>query len=146
MATEPALRNLIPLPDACLQARCSRTSDVSICSLVGEIDLVTAPVLERALLRAEHVPVRSIVVDLSQVEFLAVVGVRTLLVAARRAARARRAFSLVVTTPLVRRVLDLTDGPRDFACHDSLSDAVRRPTSLAGSSSPVVTRAGCPSQ
>jgi anti-anti-sigma factor len=83
--------------------------DVERVNAVGEIDLYTAPLLRDALADADRREVPNVLVDLSRVNFLALIGVQVL-----RAAGARRAavhHRLVVSAPTlaVQRVLSLTD-------------------------------------
>ena len=73
----------------------------------GELDLLTAPVLEDALVSLEG---RSepIVVDLSDLSFLDVSGLRALALAGRRAREKGCRFALTECGPMVRRLLELT--------------------------------------
>lgn len=81
---------------------------ILVCAITGEIDLVTAPVLRRALGRALHSPTPTLILDLSQVDFLGAIGVGLVQDTAHRATHDHRTFALVVNTALVRRVLDIT--------------------------------------
>jgi anti-sigma B factor antagonist len=53
--------------------------------LHGEIDMASAPILERELIAAESTRVRTIVLDLAGVEFMDSSGIRALLAAKLRA-------------------------------------------------------------
>ncbi|MFL6141460.1 MAG: STAS domain-containing protein [Labedaea sp.] len=103
--------------------------DLHVCTALGEIDLCTVALLEQELSLAQRRSVRSLVVDLSQVEFIGGVGVSALLAAAQHAARCHRSFTLVVDTPPVRRVLDLTEVSRQIVSYRSLSEALDAPSS-----------------
>jgi anti-anti-sigma factor len=81
---------------------------------IGEIDLCTAPVLARALEDIGRREVPNVLVDLSQVNFLALIGVQTLLTASDRARTEGRRLVVVATTPTVQRVLSLTDVAGDL--------------------------------
>jgi anti-anti-sigma factor len=83
--------------------------DLERVNAVGEIDLYTASLLRDALADADRREVPNVLVDLSRVNFLALIGVQVL-----RASGARRAAAhhrLVVSAPTlaVQRVLSLTD-------------------------------------
>lgn len=75
---------------------------------IGEIDLVTAPTLHEALTAAESQGVANVVVDLTEVRFLALIGARVLNKAAERSTDSGRRVALVAPNPMVKRVLDLT--------------------------------------
>jgi anti-sigma B factor antagonist len=89
---------------------------------IGEIDLYTAPLLRNALANADHVP--KVVVDLSQVEFLALVGVQVLQTASEQ--RDADGGRLVVSapTPAVQRVLCLTNAAASLETYVSTSSAM----------------------
>jgi anti-anti-sigma factor len=76
---------------------------------VGEIDLCTAPLLGDALADVDRRAVPNVLVDLSEVGFLALIGVQVLQTAAERTAAAGRRMVLVAPTSMVQRVLSLTD-------------------------------------
>jgi anti-sigma B factor antagonist len=69
----------------------------------GEVDMVTAPQLARALEGGEYRGV-----DLDAVTFMDVSGLRVLLEAARRAQAAGRDFAVARPCPSIRRLLELT--------------------------------------
>jgi anti-sigma B factor antagonist len=75
--------------------------------LVGELDMMTAPLLGGALERLRTPAVHTVVVDMSELGFVDSFGVATL---ATAAADPARPFSLTVTgcRPHVRRVFELT--------------------------------------
>ena len=99
--------------------------DLHVCVVVGEVDLCTVPLLEQELSLAQRRSVRSVVVDLSAVGFLAAGGVSTLMAAGRRAAARGRSFALVVNTRPIRRVLDLTGISHQLVSYRSLSEALQ---------------------
>ena len=70
--------------------------------LAGELDLVSEPILQSALARAEGRPVR---VDLAELAFMDSTGLRALLSAAREVPGLELRGPL---QPAVRRLLDLT--------------------------------------
>jgi anti-sigma B factor antagonist len=101
--------------------------DLERVSPVGEIDLYTAPLLRDALADADHVP--KVLVDLSQVDFLALVGVQVLRAAGERRAAAGRRTVVAAPTPGVQRVLSLTDVADELDVYVSTPSAM---SALAG--------------
>jgi anti-sigma B factor antagonist len=91
--------------------------------VAGELDLATAGQLERRLL--EVPPAAAVIVDLSEVRFLAVAGIAVLLRAAGRARDERRGFAVVVVRHNVTRVLRATGADRETTIFTTVSDAVR---------------------
>jgi anti-sigma B factor antagonist len=91
--------------------------------VAGELDLATAGQLERQLW--EVPPAAAVIVDLSEVRFLAVAGIAVLLRAAGRAREQRRGFAVVVVRHNVTRVLRLTGADREMKVVTTVSDAVR---------------------
>jgi anti-anti-sigma factor len=73
----------------------------------GELDLLTAPVLEDALVSVES-RTEPIVVDLSDLSFMDVSGLRALALAGRRAREKGCRFAVTKCSPMVRRLLELT--------------------------------------
>lgn len=76
---------------------------------IGEIDLYTAPLLRDALADTEQRQVRNVLVDMTDVPFLALVGVQVLRTAGLRGAAENRRLILVAPTHPVQRVLSLTE-------------------------------------
>ncbi len=74
----------------------------------GTIDIATTPTLERALRGAERRSPRAVLLDLRALEFIDAAGLRTVIGAARRAARSGIRVALVDPAPHVRRLLVLT--------------------------------------
>lgn len=96
--------------------------DVTIVTVAGEIDLLTAPPLARAI-AAQARPV--LVVDLTEVHFLAAKGVIVLLNAALEAAAGRRAFGVVLCAGPVARVLTVSGLTSVIPSYATVSEAVR---------------------
>jgi anti-sigma B factor antagonist len=96
--------------------------DLERVSPVGEIDLYTAPLLRDALADADHVP--KVLVDLSQVDFLALIGVQVLQAAGERRAAVGRRTVVAAPTPAVQRVLSLTNMADDLDVYVSAPSAM----------------------
>lgn len=86
-----------------------RTPDLEVVRPIGEIDLCTAPALRDVLADTDRRQVPNVLVDLSEVGFLALVGVQVLQAAAERASAAQHRVVLCSPPPIVQRVLSLTD-------------------------------------
>lgn len=91
---------------------------------IGEIDLCTAPVLRDALADAEERKVQNVLVDMTEVRFLALVGVQVLRAAGERIAAERRRLVLAAPTHTVQRVLSLTDATGELEVYVSLPSAM----------------------
>jgi len=75
----------------------------------GEIDIVTAPVLQRHLDAVLDSPRRAVLIDLSETTFLDARGVGVLVNARKRITTARGRLVIRRPPALVRRVLELAD-------------------------------------
>ena len=73
----------------------------------GELDIATAPALEQELDRAFESSSARVVLDLRELEFIDSSGLRTLLMARRRADIARAHFSLVAGDRALQRTLEI---------------------------------------
>lgn len=74
----------------------------------GEIDIATAPILERSLHAAESNGDTAIVIDLEQVSFMDASGLRVFLGAARRASQGGRTLAITRAPARVQRVFRIT--------------------------------------
>lgn len=97
---------------------------------IGEVDLCTAAVLRDALADIERRRVANVLVDLSEVRFLALAGVQVLRAAGGRSAAENRRFVVVAPTPPVQRVLSLTDVTTELEIYVTVPSAR---SALAGS-------------
>ena len=73
----------------------------------GELDIATAPALEQELDRAFDTDSARVVLDLRELEFIDSSGLRTLLLARRRADNAGAQFSLVAGDRALQRTLEI---------------------------------------
>ena len=89
-------------------------------SVVGELDLFTAPELDRALLASYGA--RSVVVELSACTFVDSAALGVLLAADRRLAKAP--LSVVATSKETRLPFELTGLDRELPLHASLASAL----------------------
>ena len=88
-----------------------RTSDggVELLFVEGELDIATAPRLISVLNRAVQEALRSLVVDLSEVDFMDSTGLALLINAHRRLTRRSKGFAVVCPPGPLRRVFEITD-------------------------------------
>jgi anti-anti-sigma factor len=91
---------------------------------VGDIDLYTAPMLQRMLDDLDSRAVPGVVVDMSRVDFLAIAGLRVLYDSSERAARGGRRVVLANSSSMVRRILVLTKTLELLDVRDSVADAL----------------------
>jgi anti-anti-sigma factor len=80
----------------------------TVVRLSGELDLASAPVLERELERAELDGAPVLVFDLDGLEFLDSTGLQVLLATHRRAGERGQQFAITRGSPQVQRLLDIT--------------------------------------
>jgi anti-sigma B factor antagonist len=88
-----------------------RTSDegVELVLVEGELDIATAPRLISVLNRAVQEALRSLVVDLSDVNFMDSTGLALLINAHRRLTRRSKGFAVVCPPGPLLRVFEITD-------------------------------------
>lgn len=97
--------------------------ELLVCTPVGELDLLTAPLFQEALEEA-HKHDAAVVADLSQLRFMGVVGAEVLLRASEQAGVQQHAVAVVTDTRLVRRVLTLTGTDESLTLYPTLDDAI----------------------
>ncbi|WP_300011299.1 STAS domain-containing protein [Pseudonocardia sp.] len=90
---------------------------VVLLAAAGEIDTLTAPRLDAALARLVDEAASTLVVDLTQVVFLASSGLAVLIEAAHRASGSGRALRLLVQGRPVLRALQITGTDQLFELH-----------------------------
>ncbi len=88
-----------------------RTSNdgVELVLVEGELDIATAPRLISVLNRAVQEALRSLVVDISRVDFMDSTGLALLINANRRLTRRSKGFAVVCPPGPLRRVFEVTD-------------------------------------
>jgi anti-sigma B factor antagonist len=96
---------------------------VSVVSVGGEIDLVTAPALEEAIGAVIADGPTALVIDLSAVEFLGSVGLKILAATYEKLGTATQ-FGVVARGPATRRPIHLTGLDKTFPLYQTLEDAL----------------------
>ncbi|MEV6527816.1 STAS domain-containing protein [Longispora sp. NPDC051575] len=96
---------------------------VSVVTVCGEIDVATAPTLQRRLAALYESDQLRLVVDLSGVTFCDSVGV-SVLIGAARALSGRGRVHLVGLRPVLERLFEVTGIGSVFVIHPGLSTAI----------------------
>ena len=102
------------------------TDGVDVCTVIGELDVSSAPKLRQALVElvaaAPGPPL--VVVDLAGVDFLDSTGLGVLLGGLKRVRARDGALALCRAEPQVRKVFDVTRVIEILPVHDSVDDAI----------------------
>jgi anti-sigma B factor antagonist len=96
---------------------------VAVVSIGGEIDLSTAPAFEAAISGALVDDPRVLVIELSQVRFMASAGLRVLAAAHETASKSAQ-VAIVANNPATNRPIELTGLDKLMPLYPSLSDAL----------------------
>jgi anti-sigma B factor antagonist len=120
-----------------LQVSVERVGDVSICVVVGEVDMATTPQLRDELIGLVESDVRRLVLEVSGVPFLDSTGLGVLMEVHRRLRDNSGAVALVGARPALVRLLTITNLSRALPVYRSVEDAVAavggQPTAEVGS-------------
>ncbi|MDV7196673.1 STAS domain-containing protein [Rhodococcus kroppenstedtii] len=95
----------------------------AILTVVGELDLATAPILQDAVDAVRNEATEALVVDLTGVDFLASAGM-TVLVQSHQSVPDGVVFSVVATGAATARPLQLVGLDETFPIHASRQDAL----------------------
>ena len=97
---------------------------IPVVSVMGEVDLATAPVLEETLLGMAEGRADRLIVDLTGCSFLDSRGLQALVKARARLERPNRPLTLVLSNPGVLKVFRITGCDALFEIHSSRGAAV----------------------
>jgi anti-sigma B factor antagonist len=97
---------------------------IPLVSVSGEVDLATAPALERTLLEAAEDHTGEVIVDLTCCSFLDSRGLTALLATRVRLAHSNRSLGLVLSNPNVLKIFQITGFDQIFEIYPSLGAAV----------------------
>ena len=95
-----------------------------VVTVVGDVDLHSAPELRDRLASLGDTGAKHIVVDLSECKFLDSMGLGVLLGAKKRMARDGRELHVVVSSPDVRRIFEITMLDRVLDLHATRAEAL----------------------
>ncbi|MQY31462.1 Anti-sigma-F factor antagonist RsfB [Nocardia sp. RB56] len=110
-----------PLADA-MTTSVSVQDEATVLTVAGEVDLATAPTLETAIETTLGGAPAALIIDLSQVSFLASAGMAALVAAHQRAGSTR--IVVVADGPATGRQLKMTNLDQVFAVHRTLDEAL----------------------
>lgn len=96
--------------------------DATVLAVIGEVDLATAPALENAIESILGGKPGALIIDLSEVSFLASAGMAALVAAHQRAGATR--IAVVADGPATGRQLRMTNLDQVFALHPTLPEAL----------------------
>jgi anti-sigma B factor antagonist len=115
----PRLASVTELPPPSeLVVRSHREGDAFVVEMYGELDLGSAPILERTLRMVEAVNSQHVVIDLSGLQFIDSVGLHLLMRAHQRWFKNGRRLSLLRGPHAVHRVFELTNTVALFSFDD----------------------------
>jgi anti-sigma B factor antagonist len=98
--------------------------DCAILQVTGEVDVYTAPMLRQQLRELAAKGVVHLIADLSQVDFLDSTGLGALVGGLKRLREADGSLALVITTPRILRIFQVTGLTRVFEVQPSAEDAI----------------------
>ena len=117
-------RSLCHSSDVELDVTSREESGCTVLSVVGEVDVFTAPTLDEALSAAIAGGSICVVVDLTGVDFLDSTGLSVLVKALKRVREADGSLDVVVSADRVAKVFRLTGLDKLIPLHATLSDAI----------------------
>jgi anti-sigma B factor antagonist len=97
---------------------------IPVVSVSGEVDLATAPALERTLRDAAEDQTGEVIVDLTRCSFLDSRGLTALLATRKRLGHSDRSLGLVLSNPNVLKIFQITGFDQIFEIYPSLGAAV----------------------
>jgi anti-anti-sigma factor len=100
-------------------------SSSAVVTVGGDVDLHSAPLLRDELTSLADADVREIVLDLSGATFLDSMALGVILAAKKRLTAQHARLELVVPTPEIRRIFEITMLDRVFDLHESQEEATR---------------------
>jgi len=95
----------------------------AVVSVIGELDRATVPAFNRTLLDVSEAGTGEVIVDLTGCSFLDSAGLRALIATKERLERSDRSLALVLSNPIVMRVIRLTRFDEWFEIRPSLGAA-----------------------
>jgi anti-sigma B factor antagonist len=101
-----------------------RRDDITLLAVGDVVDLATAPALEEAIDELLAEQPKALIVDLSEVTFLASVGLR-LLVSTHEKVSKSGEFAVVASGPVTSRPIQLTQLDEVFAMYPTLDAALK---------------------
>lgn len=100
--------------------------DLAVLTVSGEVDVFTAPDLDRAIAAQLAEGRTRLVIDLSSVSFLDSTGLGVLVKGLKGAREAGGSLTLVITSDRIRRIFDITGLDAAMPIFDTVDDAQGR--------------------
>jgi anti-sigma B factor antagonist len=91
-----------------------------VLSVMGDVDLATAPALEEMLFDLAETAEGDVIVDLGSCSFLDSAGLRALIAAGGRLEHSNRSLGVVLSNPAVMRIFQITQHDHLFEIYPSL--------------------------
>jgi anti-sigma B factor antagonist len=91
-----------------LRIEATHEDDRVVLSLDGELDMASAPVLQRAIEDVEHLDKPMVVLDLQRLQFIDSTGLRIILSARKRCDERGQELAVTRGSPQVERLLSVT--------------------------------------
>jgi len=114
----------------------SEAPGAPVVTVVGELDIYTAPALSEAISGLIRAGVYEVVADLTRVEFLDSTGLGVLVGALKTIQAHDGSLQLVVTEQRLFKLFSITGLTKVFVIHDSVETALANPTAGAEGGQP----------
>jgi anti-sigma B factor antagonist len=98
--------------------------DCAVLQVTGEVDVYTAPMLREQIRELAAKGAVHLITDLSQVGFLDSTGLGALVGGLRRLRGAGGSLALVISTPRILRIFEITGLTKALAVQPSVTDAI----------------------
>jgi anti-sigma B factor antagonist len=108
-----------------LDVETTQRGDASILTLIGEIDVYTAPRLRQSIVDLVDGGARRIVVDMEKVDFLDSTGLGVLVEGLKRVRTHDGELSIVATSDKIKKIFDITGLNKAFPIHSSVDEAAQ---------------------
>ncbi len=106
-----------------LEIKSAKAHSVTVVGPAGRIDSTTAQAFEDSVLSVLDAASNSIVIDLSQLEYVSSAGLRVFLTAAKKAKSFGGALTTCSAQPSVREVFEMSGLANVFGMHAGLDEA-----------------------
>ena len=98
--------------------------DCAVLQVTGEVDVYTAPMLRERIRELAAMGAVHLIADLGQVDFLDSTGLGVLVGGLKRLREDGGSLALVISTPRILRVFQITGLTKAFAVWPSVADAI----------------------
>jgi anti-sigma B factor antagonist len=99
-------------------------SDCAVLQVTGEVDVYTAPMLREQIRELAAKGAVHLIADLGRVDFLDSTGLGALVGGLKRLREAGGSLALVISTPRILRIFQITGLTRALAAQRSVEDAI----------------------